>query len=155
ELVLRILYWTVPLLFTVGVYWDALNAWFLQDDFVWLSQLREVRSLATLRAAIFEPTIQGTLRPWSDRVFFLLFQSLFGLDAFPYHACIFLTQFANLILLAFVVRHLTKRSSAGFVAPVFWAGNAVLVMTMAWACLYKDILCSFFLLLAFTFFLRH
>jgi hypothetical protein len=31
----------------------------------------------------------------------------------------------------------------------------VLVMTMAWACLYKDILCSFFLLLAFYFFLRY
>jgi len=152
---LRILYWTVPSLLTLFFYWDALNAWFIQDDFVWLSQLREVHDLATLRYAIFHPTVQGTLRPWSDRVFFLLFQSWFGLDAFPYHAFVFLTQFVNLILLASVVRRLTRRSSAGFLAAIFWTGNASLVMTMAWACLYKDILCSFFLLLAFHFFLRY
>jgi hypothetical protein len=152
---LRALYWTAPLLFTLVLYWNSLNAWFVQDDFVWLYQLARVDSLAMLGRAIFEPTVQGTLRPWSDRVFFLVFQSFFGLNAFPYHAWIFLTQFVNLILLASVVRRLTGRRSAAILAPLLWTGNAVLVMTLSWACLYKDILCSFFLLLAFYLFLRH
>ena len=70
----RALYWTAPLLFTLFVYWDSLHAWFLQDDFVWLSLLRSVHDLPTLGRAIFEPTVHGTIRPWSDRVFFLVFQ---------------------------------------------------------------------------------
>ena len=40
-------------------------------------------------------------------------------------------------------------------APILWTADAVLVMTMSWACLYKDILCSFFCSWRFHFFLRH
>jgi hypothetical protein len=151
---LRILpYFAAPLL-TLYIYWDALHSWFLLDDFVWLSQLARIHEGVPLTRLIFQPTVQGTLRPWSDRVFFLLWQSVFGLDAFPYHAWIFATQFCNFVLLTAIVRRLTGRGAA-FLAPVLWTADAVLVMTMAWACLYKDILCSFFLLLAFYLFLRY
>ncbi len=149
------LYWLVPPLFCLLVYWYALTGWFQQDDFVWVGLLQRVHSWHDLVRAVFRPTIQGTWRPWSDRVFFLLFRSLFGLHALPYHIWMFLTQFANLALIALIVRRLTGSRLAGFWAPVFWVGNSVILMTMSLPCLYKDILCSFCLLLAFHFFLLH
>jgi hypothetical protein len=149
------LYWFLPPLFCVYVYWYALNGWFQQDDFVWLGLLRSVHGARDLLPALFKPTIHGTWRPWSDRAFFLAFRALFGLEALPYHIWIFLTQFANLALLSHIARRLTGSRLAGFCAPLFWIGNSALVMAMSLACLYKDILCSFFLLLAFHFFLRH
>ncbi len=79
------------------------------------------------------------LVPWSDRVFFLVFRRWFDLDAFPYDGWIFLTQFCNFLLLGPVVRRVTGRRLAGFLAPILWTGNAAPGMTMAWACLYKDI----------------
>jgi hypothetical protein len=149
------LYWILPPLFCVSVYWYALNGWFQQDDFVWLGLLRGVHGARDLFLALFKPTIHGTWRPWSDRAFFLTFRALFGLQGLPYHIWIFLTQFANLALISHITWRLTGSRLAGFCAPLFWIGNAALVMAMSLACLYKDILCSFFLLLAFHFFLRH
>jgi hypothetical protein len=149
------LYWLFPPLFCVYVYWYALNGWFQQDDFVWLGLLRSVHSARDLLLALFKPTIHGTWRPWSDRAFFLGFRALFGLKGLPYHIWIFLTQFANLALISLVATRLTGSRVAGFCAPLLWIGNAALVMAMSLACLYKDILCSFFLLLAFYLFLRH
>jgi hypothetical protein len=149
------LYWLFPPLFCLFVYWYALNGWFQQDDFVWLGLSQRVHSWHDLIPAVFRPTIQGTWRPWSDRVFFLLFRSLFGLRALPYHVWIFLTQFANLALIGLLVRRLTGSRLAGFWAPIFWIGNSVILMTMSLACLYKDILCSFCLLLAFHLLLLH
>ena len=149
------LYWLFPPLFCVYLYWYALNGWFQQDDFVWLELLRGVHGGRDLFLALFNPTIHGTWRPWSDRAFFLAFRALFGLEGLPYHIWIFLTQFANLALLSHITWRLTGSRLAGFCAPLFWIGNAALVMAMSLACLYKDILCSFFLLLAFYFFLRH
>jgi hypothetical protein len=151
----RWLYWIFPPLFCVYIYWYALNGWFQQDDFVWLGLLRDVHGPRDLFLALFKPTIHGTWRPWSDRAFFLTFRALFGLEGLPYHIWIFLTQFANLALLSDIARRLTGSRVAGFCAPILWIGNAALVMAMSLACLYKDILCSFFLLLAFYFFLRH
>jgi hypothetical protein len=149
------LYWLFPPVFCVYVYWYALNGWFQQDDFVWLGLLPDVHGARDLWLALFKPTIHGTWRPWSDRVFFLAFRALFGLQGLPYHIWIFLTQFANLALISLIARRLTGSRVAGFCAPLFWIGNAAIVMAMSLACLYKDILCSFFLLLAFYFFLRH
>src|SRR6185369_6396904 len=86
--------------------------------------------------------------------FFLVFRALFDFEALPYHAWIFATQIATGMVLMSIVRRLTGSRTAGFLAPILWSGNAVLLMTMAWACLYKDILCSFSMLLAFYFLLR-
>ena len=144
-----------PPLFCVYVYWYSLNGWFQQDDFVWLGLLRSVHGVDGLFSALFRPTIHGTWRPWSDRAFFLAFRALFGVHGLPYHIWIFLTQFANLALISQITWRLTGSRLAGFCAPLFWVGNAAIVMAMSLACLYKDILCSFFLLLAFYFFLRH
>ena len=80
--------------------------------------------------------------------------SLFGLDATPFRIVIFATQFANLALVAAIGTRLTGRRAAGFWAAVFWVVNGALVEPLGWVCVYNQVMCAFFLLLAFYFLLR-
>jgi hypothetical protein len=137
------------------LYWPGLRAWFQQDDFVWLNLTNQVYGWRTLLSTIFHPTVQGTWRPLSERVFFLGFGAIFGDDALPYRIWVFLTQFANLILLASITARLTRSRAAGFWAAILWTANSKLATVMSWSCEYILVLCGFFLLLALNFFLRY
>jgi len=67
-----------------------------------------------LRPAVdsFLSAAQGTIRPWSERGFFLLFHSLFGLDSLPFRVAAFVTMSVDLLLVAWLTRRLTVRRSA-------------------------------------------
>ncbi len=144
----------LPVAFLFAVYWYGLKNWFEQDDFAWLSLHSQVNSFGTLLTAMFEPMAQGSIRPWSERGFFLLFYSLFQDNALPYHIAVFATQTANLILLAFIVRKLTGSRLAALAAPILWTGNSALLTPLCWASDYNQIQCAFFLLLAFLLYLH-
>ena len=90
------IWWLVPIVFLFVLYADGLQTWFAQDDFAWLSLLRDVHSFHDVIHTLFAPAAQGTIRPWSERGFFLLFESLFGLDSLPFRICVFVTMTANL-----------------------------------------------------------
>lgn len=150
-----VFYWTVPPLLCLLLFHRSLNGWFMQDDFAWLGLYGSVNSWEDLQRVLFTPYAQGTLRLWSERAFFLVFYALFGLNAFPYHLWVFLTQVANLALLTHITFRLTGSRAAGFLAPLFWITNAGIIVPMSWACAYNQILCAFFLLLAFHFWLKH
>ncbi len=62
----------------------VLSSWFLGDDFAWLGKPLEVQGWRDLPHAIFAPEAQGTVRVLSERLFFLIFTPLFGLNALPY-----------------------------------------------------------------------
>ncbi|MFB3828819.1 MAG: hypothetical protein ACE15B_18765 [Bryobacteraceae bacterium] len=152
--VLSIAYWTFPTALMLFVYWAALDAWFQDDDFMWLKLPATIHSARDLLPALFRPTRHGTLRPLSERAYFLIFGGLFGLDPLPFRIWAFATQAANLALLAAIMRRLAGRA-AGFWTPVFWVSNSVLSWVMAWNSAYMQILCGFFILLAFWAMLRH
>ena len=137
------------------LYWPGLLAWFQQDDFVWLNLPNQAHGWHGLLRTLFAPTVQGTWRPLSERVFFLTFGWMFGADALPYRIWVFLTQFANLMLLASITRRLTGSRAAGFWAAILWVANSKLATVMSWSCEYILVLCGFFLLLAVHFFLRY
>ena len=80
---LTILYWLSPALLCLVLYREGTTAWFQTDDFAWLSLRRQVHNWRDLATALFAPMAQGTIRPWSERGFFLLFEWLFGFDALP------------------------------------------------------------------------
>jgi hypothetical protein len=151
----RAAYWTVPALVCLLVHWRGFTSWFQADDFVWLGVGLNRHGLHDYLQAIFAPMAQGTIRPWSDRLFFMAGFRLFGLDAFPFHAAVFATQFANLVLVAWIGTRLTGRRAAGFLAAVLWAINATTADPLAWVSTYNEVLCAFFLLLAFHFLLRY
>jgi len=151
----NILYWILPSLLCLALYRLALKTWFLEDDFVWLGQLRLVHGWHDLWVAIFEPTVHGTFRPLSERAYFLVLTALFGLDPLPFRICLFATQFANFVLLCSIVWKITGSRLAGFLAPVLWFVNADLVIVMSWSSSYMQAMCGFFLLLPFRLLLEY
>ena len=104
---------------------------------------------------MFAPLAQGSIRPWSERGFFMLFSSFFGLHALPYRIFVMSNQLVNVVLVVLVARKLTRSELAGFLAPVFWMANASLATPMTWTSAYNEVQFATFLLLSFYLFLRY
>jgi hypothetical protein len=151
----RILYWVVPILFCIWLYWMGARIWFSKDDFAWLGLKNHVTDFRSFMWTMFHPFAQGTIRPWSERGFFMLFSWLFGLRALPYRLFVFANQFLNIILVVLVTRKLTKSQVAGFVAPLLWVANPALLVPMTWTASYNEIQCTTFLLLGFYLYIRY
>lgn len=135
---------------------DAFSTWFLADDFHWLNSARAcLAGEEALGTYFFAPMAQGTVRPLSERAFFLGLYGIFGMQALPFRVAVFLTQFANLALLAWVARRLTGSKAAGLIAPLLWVLNFASVTVLSWASSYNQVACAFFLLCAFQFLLRY
>ena len=147
-------YWAIPPLVCLAVFWYGFQAWFRADDFAWLGLASGVHSFSDLLYILFGPRAQGTIRPWSERAFFIIGVSLFGFDALPFRIVIFATHFANLALVASIGRRLFS-PAAGFWAAVFWTINSGLGQPLGWICVYDQVMCGFFVLLAFYFLLRY
>jgi len=148
-------FWLGPPLLCLALYWRGFTAWFRADDFAWLGTGIYIQNFHDFLVAIFAPMAQGTIRPLSERAFFMAGFSLFGLDALPFKIVIFATQFANLALVASIGARLTGLRWAGFFAAIFWVLNASGIEPLGWSCVYNQVLCGFFLLLAFHFLLRY
>lgn len=151
----RIVYWTVPSLFCLALYWPGFRAWFQQDDFAWLSLNQHLNDPGGIWALLFTPRAQGTFRPLSERAFFMVLHGLFGLNATPFRVAVFATQFANLALLASIAWRLTGWRMAGLLAPLLWVVNGNLAVAMSWTSAYNQVLCAFFILASFRFLLSY
>ena len=148
-------FWLAPSLLCLALYWRGFTAWFRADDFAWLGTGIYIQNFHDFLLAIFAPQAQGTIRPLSERAFFMLGFSLFGLDALPFKIVVFATQFANLALVASIGARLTGLRWAGVFAAVFWVLNGSGIEPLGWCCVYNQVLCGFFLLGAFHFLLRY
>src|SRR5260221_9359461 len=124
--------WAIPPLFCLAFYWYGLRCWFRQDDFAWLSLTTQVHSWNDFWRAMFTPFAQGTIRPWSERAFFMGFYTLFGLDALPFRICVFVTQIANLTLIRAVTQRITRSASAAFWSALLWNVYAALIRRVTW-----------------------
>ena len=144
------------LLLNPVLYWHGYRCWFQQDDFAWLGLLQMLHAGSDLPRLLFEPMAQGTIRPISERGFFLLFRWLFDLNAAPYHALVFVTQTANLTLLYSLVRRLASGSSiTAALAALLWCSNSVLAWPLSWVSAYNQILISFCFLAGFSAFIQY
>ncbi len=151
----QIAYYGIPLLFCLAVHQFALKTWFFQDDFAWLALRLDISSPHDLLEALFVPKAQGTVRTLSERLYFLVFSSLFGLNVIPFRAWAFLTQFASIVLLIQITRRLTGSAAAGFLAAILWAANVGLAFALAWSSAYNEIAFAFVVLLAFRLYLLY
>nr|MDQ2900799.1 hypothetical protein [Acidobacteriota bacterium] len=148
-------YWIAPSLFCLILYWYGMKSWFRADDFAWLGLGREIFHPADFWRVMFAPMAQGTIRPLSERAYFIGLHALFGLDALPFRILAFATQFASLALICWITLKLTGSRIAGFLAPVLWTANSALVIPMTWCSTYNQILCGCFMLAAFALFLKY
>ena len=80
--VVRVAFWLTPIAFCICLYWLGMRIWFQQDDFAWLNLRNHVTGFRSFLWAMFAPLAQGTIRPWSERGFFMVFSYFFGLRAF-------------------------------------------------------------------------
>src|SRR5205807_3836667 len=115
--------WAIPPLFCVAFYWYGLKCWFRQDDFAWLQLTGQIHNWRDFLRAMFTPMAQGSIRPFSERAFFMGFYALFGLNALPFRICVFLTQIANLTLIRWVAQRVTGSAAAGFWAALLWTAT--------------------------------
>jgi hypothetical protein len=149
----RAAYWMAPLVFCFALYWLGIRIWFAQDDFAWLNLRNHVTDFKSLLWTLFAPLAQGTIRVFSERIFFMVFSYFFGLHALPFRLFVFLNQLVNVVLVMLVTRKLTKSALAGLLAPLLWLANAALVRPMSWSSTYNEILCSTFLMLSLYLFI--
>jgi hypothetical protein len=148
-------WWLAPSLLCLALYWRGFTAWFRGDDLAWLGTGLYIQNFRDFLVALFGPQAQGTIRPLSERAFFMAGFELFGLDALPFKIVVFATQFANLALVASIGARLTGRKAAGFCAAILWVMHGSSVLPLGWTCVYNQVLCGFFLLLALHFLLRY
>src|SRR5262249_20485494 len=123
-------------------------SWFQNDDFAWMSLPDWVHD-SGLAYALFHPFAQGTVRVFSERVPFLAFSALFGLNPLPFHILAFLTWIVVLILVVSIGQMLTGSLTAGLVSAIFLAINASLTRPLAWPSDYNEVLCAACILMAF------
>lgn len=153
--VVRGAYWVAPMAFCLALYWLGLKTWFSEDDFAWLNLRNHVVDFHSFLWATFAPLAQGTIRPLSERAFFMVFTYFFHLHPLPYHIFIYLNQFLNIALLTLVTRKLTNSDLAGFLAPVLWLVNVAQVTPMVWTSAYNEIQCASFILGSLYLFIRY
>jgi hypothetical protein len=142
------LWWLLPQFAFYSLYYYGLRAWFQQDDFAWLSQNQNLHGFNDWLTALFEPRAQGTIRPWSERLFFLLNYRHFGLNPVPFHVWVAITMSANLLLAQWLAWKFTANRVAALAAPVFWLASPGLATPLSWLSSYNQVLCAFFLLAA-------
>ncbi len=148
-------FWLLPVLALFWLYHDGLSTWFFLDDFAWLSLAHLVQVRHDLLHELFTPMAQGTIRPWSERGFFIVLRTLFGLDSLPFHLVVFATAAVNVLLIAWITLRATGSRIAGFLAPILWAANTALVLPMVWSSAYNEVMCTLFLLAALALFIRY
>jgi hypothetical protein len=154
---LRAAYFLAAPLFCMVLFWRALSVWFLNDDFAWLGLRLQVHDVSSLITALFQPQAEGTVRFISERLYFLIFSTLFHLDALPFRICALATWFANLTLAAAIGTRLiqsrlagpAQSRAAGLLAAILWTLNAGAPQTLMWASSYNQDLCALCILLAF------
>jgi hypothetical protein len=147
--------WLLPVLFLIWLYREAFHTWFLTDDFAWLSLTHLIASRHDLLRELFAPAAQGTIRPWSERGFFILLDSVFGLNQMPFRVIAFATAAADAMLLAWTVKRLTLSRMASVLAPFLWIANTALVRPLNWSSAYNELMCPLFLLSALALLIRY
>lgn len=143
-----------PIVFLFWFYRLGLKAWFQQDDFAWLQMRRTLHTASDWMFALFTPLAQGTVRPISERLFFIWGTEFFFLDPRPMHLLVALTQTANVLLLFSLTFRLIGSRVGAMLACIAWLCSAGMATPMSWLSTYNQILISFVFLAGLTSFIR-
>ena len=146
--------WLLPILFLLWLHREAFHTWFLADDFAWLSLTHQIARRHDLLHELFAPAAQGTIRPWSERGFFILLESVFGLNPIPFRIAAFSAAAADALWIAWIVKRLTQSRLASVLAPILWIANTTLVRPLNWSSAWNELLCPLFLLSALALLIR-
>jgi tetratricopeptide (TPR) repeat protein len=146
-------WWLAAALLGLGLtalYWDALRAGFLSDDYVFLEQVRAHGWLGSLWAP--DP-LANFFRPFSRQLYFAILHTLAGTDPFPYHLANLALFLTALVLLADLLLTWVPPSAAlaGVAYFALLPGQRVL---LTWVSCAQDLLALVGALAALAFFRR-
>lgn len=150
-----LLWWLAPPAVTLAAYWDTLDLWFRADDFAWLGLARSFNSWRDLPGLLFTPMAQGTIRPLSERAYFLALYQIFGPDPLPFRIVALATQMAAASLLAVIVSRITGSRLGGLLAALLWVFSAGPANPLIWISAYNQILLALSLLVSFWLWVRY
>jgi hypothetical protein len=155
---IRLKHWSIilfPVLVSIYLYRRSFRIWFMADDFAWLGLGLSILQPGDLTSALFSPMAQGTIRTLSERLFFLVFERSFGMEALPMRLAAFATFAAAQVLLVLIVRRMTGSLATGMVASLLWSVNFGVTIAMSWLSSFNQVLLSALFLGAFYGFLRY
>lgn len=128
---------------SVGVYRKVLDAYFWNDDFVWMYMLRDMR----LSEVLFTP--EGGHSCVARNAVFALVQALAGIDPRPYFATVLVTHAVNVVLLCRLIWLLTGSAGLAGLGALAWGICPTASETLAWYSVYGQIAALTCLLCAF------
>jgi hypothetical protein len=149
-----VLWLAVPPLFLAWLYSRSFRIWFREDDFPLLGWVRQTQSFHDFLGLFYAPYAQGTIRPLSERLPFLIAWNLFGEDCVPLRIFVFLTAVADMWLLAWITKRITGSRLAGCAAAILWGASAAIIVPMTWNSAYNEVQYQLFLLGALALFVR-
>ncbi len=129
----------------LAVWWRVPFLFFRDDDFSWLTLHK-----MPLAEALFSPFAQGTIRVFSERLYFILLYDLFGFSAWPFRVAALGTWFIVLTLMQWIGTRLTGSRAAGVLAAVLWTVSLTLATPLGWASAFNQVLIAFVVLAAFA-----
>lgn len=144
----RIVFWLAPVAAFLALYYNGVHTWFQQDDFGWLGLPQEWRSGRPLWDILFTPMAQGTVRPLSERLYFLVLGAKFGMNPLPFHLVGYATFALSLWLLQWIVLRASASRLAALAAPLVWMCSVALVTPLQWVSSYNQLLCGCLMLAA-------
>jgi len=147
--------WFGPVLFLLWLYSGSFGIWWRLDDFPLLGFVGHVHNFHDLLIAMFSPYAQGSIRPWSERLPFLLSTTVFANNPVPLRIAVFATAAGDVLLITWLTRRLTGSRIAAFAAPLFWVASAPVVSPMTWNSAYNEVQFPLFLLGALACFIRY
>ena len=145
---------TALLLLTALAYWPALFAGFVWDDGAFIVDDKQVGSWAGLWDIWFNPAAMAEFHYWPVLYStFWLEHKLWGFNPLGFHAVNLVLHGANTVLLLHLLARL-RVPGAWLIAAVF-AAHPVHAEAVAWVIARKDLLATFFYLLAMDAWLRY
>jgi hypothetical protein len=145
----RVACYLAPVFVCLAVYRRAPFTWFRMDDFAWLSIPQYFHSWRDVAEALFAPKAEGTVRIFSERLYFGVLAGLFGLNGGIFHAVALGVWFVDLALLQSIGARLTGSRAAGLLAALLWTVSAVIATPLDWASCFNQVLCALCVLGAF------
>lgn len=117
-------------LVTYSIYHPLLKLFFAQDDFFLLA-ISKAKTLADVVAFFIPRPDTVWYRPLSQQLFFGSVQRIFGLSPSAFHAILFVTHIANIVLLFFSLKILFP-SRAAIVGAFVYGLHPAHFLSLAW-----------------------
>jgi tetratricopeptide (TPR) repeat protein len=148
------LVWVIPfiLLISFVIYVPSFKGAFVWDDDRYIQHNPLITSIDL--KALFSTYVMGNYHPLTMLTYAIEYQ-FFGLNPVGYHVINLLLHVMNVLLVFYVVFHLSGKVIVALIACLLFGIHPMHVESVAWASELKDLLYSFFFLASYIFYLKY